>query len=184
LKRLLLLSFAFFAVTGVCYGQAGFIGLYSDSPGYSNCVLIDGDQGIVTVYVVHKGTPGATMSWFKGEVGGGFGCTPVGEGHYFTTSGPGWFDAGIGLFYEACLASDILLITLEFSCTGTSANCAWIRVVGDPNHRSGEIEVVDCDRNRLVGGGSIMYINPDGSCHCGAVPVENSTWGSIKSLYR
>jgi len=124
------------------------------------------------------------MSWFKGELGGGFGCTPVGEAHFFTTTGSGWFGTGIGLFYEACLASDILLVILEFSCTGTSSDCSWIRVVGDPDSQTGEIEVVDCERNRLVGGGSIMYVNPNGDCHCGMTPVESATWGSIKSLYR
>ena len=77
------------------------------------------------------------------------------------------------------------MFTWVFSCSGTSAPCSKLEVVPDPAVATGTIEVFDCNHFRLVGGGGLMYVNPDGSCDCGeVVPAEDTSWGQIKALYQ
>jgi hypothetical protein len=182
IKRGLLLSLGIILLAGLAYGQAGFIGLYSDF-GYTNCSMVD-TPGEVSIYVVHKASAGATSSQFRIAVGAGMACTPLEVIHNFTTT-IGDPATGITVSYGACYPSDILLFTWVFSCSGSSAPCSILEVVPDPAAVSGTIEIFDCSHFKLVGGGGIMYVNPDGSCDCGeVVPEKDTSWGQIKSLYQ
>ncbi len=182
MKRVLLLSLGIILSAGMAFGQAGYIGLYSDF-GYTNCTMYD-TPGLQTIYAVHKASTGSTASQFRIAVDPGMTCITVGVINGFPTT-IGSPETGISVAYGACFSSDILLLTWNFLCSGTSATCSMLRIVPDPSALSGTIEVVDCDQFKLVGGGSIMYVNPDGNCDCGEiVPVRESSWGAIKSLYQ
>jgi hypothetical protein len=182
MKRALLLSLGIILASGLAYGQAGFIGLFTDF-GYTDCSLVD-TPGEVSVFAIHKASAGATASQFRIAVDPGMTCTTVEVINNFPTT-LGDPASGISISYGFCYPSDILLFTWVFSCSGTSAPCSIMEVVPDPAAASGTIEVFDCNQFKLVGGGGIMYVNPDGSCDCGeVVPSEDTSWGQIKSLYQ
>ena len=181
MKRVLFLSLGILLTAGMAFGQAGYIGLFSDV-GYTNCTMYDA-PGLETIYAVHKASTGSTACQFKIAVDPGMTCTGVGVINAFPTT-IGTPGTGISVAYGACYPSDILLLTWNFFCSGTSTPCSMLQVVPDPSALSGTIEVVDCDLFKLVGGGSIMFVNPDGNCDCGEiVPVRESSWGAIKALY-
>jgi hypothetical protein len=182
MKKLLLLSIGILLCASIAYGQAGYIGLFSD-PVYTACDVIDAAAALVPVYVVHKSCPGATASQFMVQPGGGWNCTFTGEIIAVPVS-IGSSLAGLSASYGGCMPSDILISTLNWFCMGTSPACASLEVVPDLGAPSGTIEIVDCSFVKLVGNGSILYANPDGSCDCGEiVPTRESNWGQIKSLY-
>ncbi len=185
------------ALAGGSFGQAGSIMLSSD-PGATDCLLVDGATGLQYVYVTHGYSPGTTASQFRINTGGGFDCTQIGFQSAFLMLGDP--RAGIAIAYGACLQSPITILQIMYFCTGTSDTCSWLTVCPDLNTITGTIEVVDCGQNKLVGSGGNLWVNSDGySCGCwvsssdasptsincsAPVPVRDSTWGSIKSMYR
>jgi hypothetical protein len=57
-------------------------------------------------------------------------------------------------------------------------------VLPNPNFPSGKIEVGDCSNHVVFGVGLVATLNGNSSCPCGyPVPVEETTWGSVKALY-
>lgn len=167
------------------FGQAGFIGLYSDSL-YQNCNLTDppvGGPGLQHVYVVHEYTPGATASRWR-VVNYRMGCAYLSEASPFVTIGDAF--NGISVAYGSCLASYILLLDISYYCSGTSPDGAMLYVAPDLAAPSGTIEVVNCATITLVGNGACMTIN-DPWCDCPPpwpAPLEETSWGNIKALYR
>lgn len=182
MKIVLILSIGILLRAGTVFGQAGAIGLFPDSPSYYWCSFED-VLGLVPVYAVHKNTPGATASQWKVVASPGFTCINTGEIVHMPTSIGSAFN-GISLGYGGCFASDILLVTINFFCQGTSEECSYLYVVGDPGSGSGQVEVVDCDFTLLIGAGGGVYVNPDGSgtCDC-LITVTETTWGKIKASY-
>ncbi len=181
MKKIILLTLVIMICASIAYGQAGYIGLYMD-PIYTLCDILDVAPALVPVYAVHKACPGAVASQWKVMPGGGFNCTYTGEIVALPTS-IGSTQSGISIAYGGCLPSDILLVTINYFCMGASPPCASLTVVPDPAAPSGTIEVIDCFYVKLVGGGGIFYMNPDGSCDCRWTPVKDSSWGQIKALY-
>jgi hypothetical protein len=184
-------------LAGVSFGQAGTFWLSSDPAGL-DCLLDDSQEALRFVYVTHANSPGATASQFRIHSGGGFNCTYLSyQSNYLTLGEP---LSGIAIAYGICISSPITILELIYYCTGTSETCSWLTVCPDLNAPTGTIEVVDCSFNKLVGFGGVLWVNTDGySCGCwvdsseasttavncdAPVPVRDSTWGSIKSLYR
>jgi hypothetical protein len=186
------------------FGQAGGIGLYAAAD-YVGCEILDTAPGVYTVYVVHKFTAGARAAQFKIAPGGGFNLVYTGETSPFTTVGDS--QTGICIEYGACLASDILLLTVNYFGTGTSPACSWLAVVPHPN--VSEIEILDCAGRVYAGYGNVLHVNTDSSCpcsclrtpapdsesmlldpgpaeslfYCATSPIERGSWGQIKALY-
>ena len=76
------------------------------------------------------------------------------------------------------------MLTIQFFASGATAPCCIFEVVADENAPSGQIEMVDCEENILFAVGQSGVINPDASCACvDIVPVQESSWGKIKSLF-
>jgi hypothetical protein len=183
MKRVLLFSLGILLCAGVAFGQAGYIGLFTD-PGYTDCYLYDDVIGIKSIYAVHKAASSVTASQFQVAIGPGMGCVETGVMNNFPTV-IGSPSTGISIAYGACLVSDILLFTWNFFCQGTSGTCAKLEVVPDPAAISGAIEIVTCNSYKLPGNGSALYVNPNGFCDCGeVVPTRESSWGQIKALYQ
>jgi hypothetical protein len=166
-------------------GSPGSISAYGDAQGTS-CYAFDGG-GLVTVFLWHTNTDGATASQFLLDVAAA-GWTWLGDNWNFTTV-IGQSTTGVSVAYGACLTSPISLGTINFF--GNSApTCTRIGIVPDPATLTGEIEAVDCDETKFFPTGGMMYVNPDITCTCNACPppppspVEESTWGAIKSMYR
>lgn len=167
------------------YGQAGFICIYYAEWTFTQCDYEDTTPALVPVFVVHKGTPGATASQFMVTSGGGFNCTYVNE-----VQGPatiGSTQTGISISYGGCRASDILLVTINYYCQGTSPACSYLKVVPDPDAPTGTIVVVDCSFVKHSTLGGLLRFNADDSCDClldQPVPTKTTNWGKLKVLYQ
>lgn len=200
MTKLLLLSICLaFAATGA-FGQAGMIGVFSD-PGGTDCGLYDSGPALAVAYVVHVNAPGATASQFRVASGDGFNCAWLGDTTNFPTY-IGNSQDGISIAYGSCLSSPIHILSINYFCQGLSETCSWLYICPDYSAPTGQIEVVDCNYNKLIATGGVLWVNPDWvTCGCwvnasGAqkspaspmctppTPVAPSTWGAVKSQYR
>lgn len=165
MKKVLLLSFYVLSCAGAASGQAGDIGLFIDSPGYTDCDFTFTAAALIPVYVVHRNTPGATASQFMVQPGDGWNCTFTGEIIVVPVS-IGSALSGLSASYGGCRPSPILITTINYFCLVAPPTCASLRVVPDPAAPTGTIEVVNCSFVKLEGRGRVMYANPDGRCDC------------------
>jgi hypothetical protein len=167
---------------------AGVIELYSD-PSATSCVAYDVAPGLLTVYVYHMQTAGATASQFMVVQTGGALLTYLGESSPYIAIG--YSQTGVSIAYGYCVPSPNLLLTINYFSSGLSAPCSLIEVVPDPGAIPNEILVADCGipTNVLIGAGRGLRINPD-FVHCTddcsdiPIAVEQATWGQVKGLYR
>jgi hypothetical protein len=183
--KVLLIVCCSLLVSANALGQAsspGSIDIFSDL-GYADCAIMDVAPGVVHVYIVHVYTDGATESSFKLESPACNMMTYIGE----ATGGIGIPENsvldGIGIVYGECMASPILLVTVEFFATGLSPACCYLSMVAAPFAASGRIEALDCNDNLMFPSGGQAIINPLPDCTC-TYPVHGNTWGGIKSLYQ
>ncbi len=156
------------------------IALYTDA-GYSNCKLIDSSPGMVSVYVVHHVSIGATASQFMVQASSGVTLSYIAETSAFAVL-IGSSQTGVSVAYGSCFYSDILVLTLSYFASGSSAACSFLQVVPDPASLRGFIEGVDCSPNRLEASGTRLVVNPDGTCECGPT-TEYTNWGKIKNRF-
>lgn len=201
IKLILVALILILATPNLTLGQAGYIGIYSDEF-FTDCHVHDYLTALQTVYVVHQVAPGVTASQFMVEASAGVTMVYLAE----TSNVPitvGDSQAGVCLFYGGCFPSTILLMSITYFGTGTSAVCSELRVVPYPGLSA--IVAVDCSENVWQIGGGLLYVNSDGSCDCHinresetgeskpltgitvpicSVPVETQSWGQIKALYR
>lgn len=190
MKPLLVTIAALCAGWGAALAQApgGTVALYSDEA-YTDCTLPDTVSTARSVYVVHKNTAGATSVQFRVVTGGEF--TGVYVGHTTPFSNVlGDPLSGFTVGYDACLSSDILITAMTWSCSGDSPPCAWLEVVAASGQSGATVQTVDCTGTPLAGDGAVMSVNPlTGVClgPTGCIkplPVDQTTWGHVKALYR
>jgi hypothetical protein len=164
--------------TSSAQSVAGSVNPYADAAG-TECNIVD-DGGMVQVHMLHVGTNGAAAVEFKLDVS----ATDwifLGDVWSFVLV-LGTSVDGAALAYQKCLTGSIHLGYASF--IGASAPpCTEIDIVPNPEAPTGRIVAIDCDEQHIFPGGGLAYINPDPSCQC-SVPVEETTWGGIKALYR
>jgi hypothetical protein len=110
---------------------------------------------------------------------------------------------GVSLGYGECLSNRAHVLTLNFFTQATSHSCCCYFIYPHPQSTTGWVEVVDCNNDLQTANGSWGYINADWvTCGCwigkqtagegpagpygcinDPVPVEQATWGKVKSLY-
>jgi hypothetical protein len=182
MKRLLLLTVLSLLVAGTAFSQAGSIGLFPDAAG-TVCDFVDAG-GLVQVHYYHGIHTGATASQWMLDLNG-LPWVHLGDQIQFPTV-IGTSITGISIGYGNCQAAPTYLGVSNFF--GSNApTCSSIRIVADPASLSGEIEGVDCatPANKTYPTGMLQMVNADPGCSCpGWSPVESSTWGSVKALYR
>jgi hypothetical protein len=182
MKKLLLLALALVMVMSVsAYGQvAGAIMLYADQAG-TECEFVGNPAGLVTVFVFHSFTPGATASAFRIQHTGSNWVYIVDQPQAPTLA-IGDTNLGGNWAYTQCFAGPHNFLNVLYSAAGAATVCAEAEVVAAPDKAF--IEGVDCEDNLLQADGSKLVINPDGTCECGRiVPVQDTNWGQIKALY-
>ncbi|NIM20510.1 MAG: hypothetical protein GTO51_09815 [Candidatus Latescibacteria bacterium] len=188
MRRTLLIVAGLLLVASMAVAQTGKIQIFSDL-GLTSCNFTDPGSGIVFVYIYHINTGGATGSQFRVEQVDGA-CMS-----YLAFQSPfsiviGNPEDGIAIPYQVCLGAlgPIELLTISyFACEGGSPPCSRLTITPDPVADPLEILVVDCQMppNLLVAPGSDAWINDDGNCPCPQPdPIEDTSWGKIKSLYR
>ncbi len=185
MKRVMLLSLVILMGASLAFGQAGgFIGTYADAAAVS-CVALD-IGGLLPVFVVQTLSPGSTAASFASPLPG---CmlssqwlsdTPV-----FAVN-IGNSQLGISIGYGTCQMSPTHILTINYFVAGQTQICCAHPVVPNPDNPSGQVETVDCQDNLVFATGLINQISRPGFglCLCEqAMPVEESTWGQVKSLY-
>jgi len=159
------------ACANPAFAQNGSISIFSDLDASWGEWTI-GPSGFAPVYVFHMYTSGATASEWRLSVPADW--NHLGDiGDFFLTSGASV--DGTSISYESCLAGHFKLMTVNFlgGPNGTP-DCTLIGIV--------DARVTDCTDGRTYALGGQGIVNPDGSCEIG--PVESTTWGGIKALYR
>ena len=181
MKKTLSLTLVLMLSASMAFAQAGSIGIFSD-PGGSSCNLLDTAPGLLNLYVVHALTPAATASqWAAPQPACMVGASYLSDTGIFPVT-IGNSQTGVAVGYGACLSSPIHCLTINFFGSGLSQACCYYGVVPDPSLPSGDIEVVDCDKNLLVATGGGGILNPDATCQCD-VPAQDTTWGKVKSIF-
>lgn len=182
------------ALVSLCAGAAWShdIGLYADTNGFT-CALTTLllPPGNNAVYILHKFNPGSTASQFKvHDQSGLFAASQT-----TTYLSLGTWNTDLSLAYGGCVIGEHVIMTLNFFWFGTPiVGCtSWMSTEAAPTSPiPGEIALVDCalpSGNLLAASGGVIHFGPQaGGCaagiDCGANPVSESTWGSVKALYR
>lgn len=183
MKKALLLALAVICVSSVAYGQSGSIDIFGDA-GATSCNVTASPDGIFNVYIYHTNAIGGVTAsaWLMDRPMATF--NNVGEVSPFPLK-LGGSDVGISFSYEGCRTGSFLILTITYWGQSATAPCGLMTIVGDPNTVTGEVEFADCSpfpvRTSVPQAGQAR-LNPDGTCSCN-VPVEETTWGGIKSLY-
>jgi hypothetical protein len=174
----------------------------------SECTIVDVGS-LVQVHIVHMHTDGVRGSRFMLIAAPGW--THLGDVPDFPSLGTSV--SGMTVCMPWCMSSDIHLTTVNFFGS-VAPPCTYISIEPDPAAPSGSIEALDCNWNVMFPMGEAAIVNPDGGCFCHAgvdlgvendpankrendnpskspathfcspVPVQPSTWGAIKSMYK
>jgi hypothetical protein len=180
MNRVLSLALGVVMIASLAFGQ-GYIGLYSDSPYYTDCNLVDATVGLCPVYLVQHFTNGISSSLTVDSYhSGGIINTGV---TIHTALSIGDVFTGIDFSYGACLGPTVLLATLNYFCQGVTPPCSSLRVIPPPTR--GYIVIVDCSPTvRQASGGWLSINGNPWDCPCWGPPaVEERSWGQIKALY-
>jgi hypothetical protein len=180
MKKALLLTLVLMVSASMAFAQGGSVGIFADTGG-TNCNLADATAGLCAYYVVHVYHAGAAASQFAApkpacHMGTFLSDTAV----YPVTIGGS--QAGVAIGYGTCQAAPTHVLTMNVFCMGLTGQCCRWPVVADPNVPSGQIEIVLCDNSLVFGTGGEGIVNSNPTCNCD-VPVQDSTWGKVKSLY-
>jgi hypothetical protein len=180
------------------------IDVFSD-PGGTNCAFYDGGPVLIPVYVFHSSTYGTRGAHFRLNVDN-LGWTFLGESSDILRIA-GKSIEGITMCYDDCRYGTYHVLTVNFFGSGMAPVCSQVTI--DPYPGAG-VEAVDCDGNVTYPVAGSGVVNPDVYCFCticaagkeaacatkpgperdsasnfcGAVPVEQTTWGMIKALYK
>ena len=173
----------------------GWIGASSDQSGL-NSIFEDNVPGLMNVYVFHHYTNAATGCRFKAPKPICMEAMYLGEAVTAPFTRRGNSQTGITISYGMCLSSPIHVLTISFFVQGTTPNCCCYFILPDHAAVPHGIHVTDCSDppQLMLAHTYIGIINPamnqcsehtvPESCINYSVPVENSTWGAIKSLYK
>jgi hypothetical protein len=202
-----------FVVTAICCAlsaeparpQAGAIVPYGDES-LTDCHIYDVAPGLLYVYIAHQWSESSLGVRFRVQIPPML--TYLGEDSPYVKLGDGL--SGVTVCYESCVSSNptpVLVLRLMFFGSGTTPPCTYFSV--EPHLEDATLMSLDCDGNPMWPTSGIAIVNPDGGCFCHAanvdsggedkpgergststahfctwVPVEQNTWGAIKSLYR
>ncbi|MGD8415271.1 MAG: hypothetical protein PVF33_13610 [Candidatus Latescibacterota bacterium] len=170
--------------------QGGQLELWAD-PLRSSCEIVESPSGITEVHMIHAGSiTAASMerftvpippcwigaTWVADELAPGL---IVGMGN---TQDPLF---GMVISYAGCLDLPVYLGKILVATTGQSEPCCDL--VAEPAREYPHTYTLECATPVVVW--TVEYrgaiVNATSECPCeGAVPVERSTWGLIKALYK
>ncbi len=123
----------------------------------------DTAPGLIQVYVVHTGTPGATAVWFAAPKPACMTGTWISDTCPFPIAS-GDSQTGISVDYGACLSSPIHVVTISYLTQGmTPPDCPYEIL---PHPRRTALSLLDCNSNYHPGYPSTTYINSNLACTC------------------
>jgi hypothetical protein len=191
MKKVLILSLALLVSASMAFAQSGgHVGLYSDSPTYADCHIVEGATTPMNVYLVHSLRLDANTAQLKVQNNWSSfpGAVNFGTNLWInSTPGNSLYEGGT-ITYGGCRTLPWLLATMQFFFGGVpTADCTEVlQVVPDPTLASGQIEIVLCDETTIVyATGGVLYTNNGGSDQCPCeVATEETSWSRIKAMYQ
>ena len=188
---LLVFVVAITVVAVSAYAQ-GRIGLYRDVD-MASCAFADKSPSILSVHVVHSGSAGKAAE-FRLQPRAGATLMYLAESLPVTSGGSlGRADSGVAVLYGGCQDPPIHVMTVLYQGYGLSGDCAEIALLNDPRSRyvnADHVAFVNCNSEIQWAEAGNAVVNPDDDCQCGKdpgdgtpLPVEVTTWGSVKALY-
>ena len=187
-RRRVLAAFLIALLVGAAHGQENAIGLFSDIRGCP-CESRDEAPGLITVTVLHVGSPGSKASRFSAPLPSCFQVTWITDQPAFPVV-IGNSQTGVTIGYDHCRTGTFQILTILYFGNGMTGECCYYPVLPDPASPTGRIEVADCNDQLIFGQGWAEYVNYTSNCvciagieYCFPVAVETATWGKIKSLY-
>lgn len=153
---------------GLVRAQSGALCVYSDTQGF-DCDINDDVPSLLTVYVVHTETFGATAVEFSAPMP----ACMTGATFLSDTSPHAIFiggsQVGASVAYGACLLPTVHVLTISYFGQGqTQADCAYPVIA---HQQSGNLQMVDCNFLTHPVTGGTSYINSSLPCDCAAAPL-------------
>ena len=158
----------------------GRIGIFGDDAGLSCSISDPGGSVFKVIYIIHTGDvqpaigSAWTLTWDPG-------MTMV----YMSDDASPWFkngnaQDGASISYYTCQTGVLKIDAVTFLSLGTSAPCSYFRLAPHPTlGRS----VIYCNFAYVPFLGGEAIVNANATCPC-SVATEQTTWGSVKALYR
>lgn len=159
----------------------GHVRLYADQNGTECDFQEPAPPAPYSIYIVHSLQPGdgAINIWFSVPIPSSW------QFLSFTTPysylGPISSDLIVG--YGTCLTTSTVIGSAQFMVVSTTPPCSPLYVLpplGRPNVAAMDCAFAGPFDTYGVGG----VVNPDQGCCCDCISTEQSTWGSVKALYR
>jgi hypothetical protein len=188
MKTLALIAFLILVVVGTytpaqgqpCAKGSDQINIYSD-PAFTSKEAFDLAPGMLTLYAVHEHASDRLTAAFMIAPSVGFTGVWLGETSPFSTIGMS--PTGIRIAYGQCLDTPALILEVTYTVFGTSDDCSYLEVVEHPEEVCGGPVFLDCPNfDTWFGTGGRLTVNPNETCT--PIPIEPSTWGKVKALYR
>jgi hypothetical protein len=158
------------------------VGFYGDTEGTVHAVY-DSAPGQLVIYVVlrnYSPTDGAGTVRFSAEPPPCFDAVHLSESSVYNVMGDS--QAGAWVWPLNCSDGVYLLMTIVYTVQGETWDCCWF----EPQPFPGDSQVLagDCAFTRLEWIATEgIWINPNNPMTCTS-PVEETTWGAIKAMYR
>jgi len=158
---------------------ADTIGLYRDNAG-ANCNIVE-TFPLTFVYVVHF-SPGGAMGCEFSAPKPACWTNAIWLSDQESFENPGTSQYGKSVGYGTCRTGATHVLTIIYFAQGTGEPCCMYPV--RPHTLANVVYAVDCSFNLQTAAGLTATVNGNATCPCGfPVPVEETTWGKVKSLY-
>ncbi len=182
---LILVTTALAAANPIAWPPWGDIILCEDSQGFDG--FFDTTPGLITINVIVTGVSGGsgaglTACQFAAPIGQCFNGVWLSDGQVFPVT-LGDSQTGVAIGFGQCLQAPVHVLTINLFCYGPGTDCCFVWAVPHPDATSGEIELVDCAYTQYFGTGGAAIIQPDANDCIQYVPVQETSWGKVKSLY-
>jgi len=173
MKKVLMLMASILVVANAA--MADHIGVYGDQTGTS-CNLANTG----TVFVVHMFSAGTTGSRFKVDASASnTTVTFLNPTIGFVATGSAATDITVG--YGTCLIGSGIVVGQLFLGGGSPSPTGCLKV--SPAEAYPNVINIACDFQEISAtGGEACFGGVAG--HCPGTPVQSSTWGQVKALYR
>ena len=199
MRRLLYVTISLLCVmgAGLAYAQGGWIQLAADPYGIS-CQYSNATGSFNFVYQIHQSSPGTTLSRYALVPSNPAAFVWVFD-NYLPNAHIGSAPTGVTVAYGACKASPWVIGFSGYTMSATT-QCEWLDFAPHPDATTGMVESIDCTLPTPVtyeaGCAILVYRPPGAACNvpCGAilgggypcghaVPVRDTSWGRVKTLY-
>ena len=168
--------------------HADHIGLYNDPQGSCNGMVPAPVPTLNAVYVVHKFNDGAAGVQFRIQDQPGMLLISLTSPYNHV----GVWNSDWAFDFQGCVIGDHMVATLNFfwlgdPIVGCNRTLSVVDAPSSPIPR--RIVVADCTSNvEVASGGTFYFEDAPLTCAfdigCYATPVQTSTWGAVKALYR